>query len=500
MSATPPEEPERSEAPRAIARQLAFGFGLVSLVAVAMCGVLILQLIRVAGLVDSMRHDEDAIRGGAALSAAVREQYVHLAHTLIEGDRGHLDHYRDALGRVEASMETIESQVPAGELWRLDRIRENSGAIDERFRETLLTAMESGEIETLRREHRRVEELSLESSLHADHVARAIEGRMVGAHISATGVTRVGLLSDAICVALVVLLSIRYTLGLRKVVIKPLGRLTAAAQQIGSGDLTTRVGKIGRGELQAVASAFDRMVAELFAREKRVLRNERMAAIGQLAAGVAHEMNNPIGIIRGYLKTMQPEGDRWVLREELQILDDEASACQRIAEDLLTYARTPKLEFDRVRMHEFLERSTERLIESEELGEIDVLVRAESGTVTADRARLRQLVTNLLRNAAQASSEGGTVEIVGRSLGNRGYELRVCDSGAGVDEAERSKIFEPFYSKRSGGSGLGLAICQGIVAAHGGSIDVSTGSLGGAEFRVELPEDPPSRSARREMS
>ena len=133
---------------------------------------------------------------------------------------------------------------------------------------------------------------------------------------------------------------------LRGAVIKPLDRLADAARRFGSGDSRARVGNVGEGEFRALSEAFDAMAEELEAREKRLVESERLAAIGQLAAGVAHEINNPIGIIRGYLKTMGPETPPETLREELQILDEEAAACQSIAEDLVTFARAPDLRRD----------------------------------------------------------------------------------------------------------------------------------------------------------
>jgi signal transduction histidine kinase len=215
-----------------------------------------------------------------------------------------------------------------------------------------------------------------------------------------------------------------------------------------------------------------------------------MAVIGQLAAGVAHELNNPIGIIRGYLKTMSPDEDPETLREELQIVDEEAAQCQRIAEDLLSYARASELSLESVDLPSFFEETVRRFSESSSGIGSDIRVDAEAGQIQADRARLRQVLLNLLLNATQASPEGESVILRGQRV-EGGYEFAVFDRGPGVGEADRARIFEPFFSKRRGGSGLGLSVCHGIVEAHRGRIWVEARSAepseSGAVFRVELP-------------
>jgi len=212
-----------------------------------------------------------------------------------------------------------------------------------------------------------------------------------------------------------------------------------------------------------------------------------MAAIGQLAAGIAHEINNPIGIIRGYLRTMLPEAHHDALREELRILDEEAAACQRIAEDLLAYARTPELTKESVQIDLLIEDAANRFAStSKEVPR--VRVDAETATVSADPVRLRQVINNLARNAIEAGSP--EVEIVGRRIGTTEYLMRVLDRGPGIRDEARSRIFEPFFSTRRGGSGLGLAVCSGIIRAHGGSIEASDREGGGTAITVTLPLGP----------
>ena len=274
---------------------------------------------------------------------------------------------------------------------------------------------------------------------------------------------------------------------LRKAVLKPLALIADSARRFGAGDFTVRVGAVGQGELQSVADAFDRMLDEISARERRVLASERMAAIGQLAAGVAHEINNPIGIIRGYLKTMGPESPADALRDELRILDEEAAACQRIAEDLLAYSRTPDLRLRLTAIDELLRESVRRFEEADARGRDRITVQAEPHTMAVDGGRIRQVLLNLLRNAAQVSPADTPIEVTGARRGEA-YEIEVADRGPGVKPEDCARIFEPFFSQRADGSGLGLAVCQGIVRAHGGAIDVEARPGGGAILRVLLPE------------
>jgi signal transduction histidine kinase len=289
---------------------------------------------------------------------------------------------------------------------------------------------------------------------------------------------------------LVVLLSVLYTARLRRSLLTPLASLVSAAGRFGQGEFSTRVGRIGEGELQAVADACDHMAVELQAREQRLLATERMAVIGQFAAGIAHELNNPIGVIRGYLKTMQPTQPADMLREELQILDEEAAACQRIAEDLLAFAAPRGLELELMQVDVLLRTAVQRFVDSGEARGHEISVASSRSELLADAGRLRQVIFNLLRNAVQASPAGSTIEVGGDiAPDEKFYILSVADGGPGVPDDDKLRIFEPFFSKHNGGSGLGLAVCHGIVAAHGGRITVEDRSGPGAVLRVYLPLD-----------
>ncbi len=490
MPSTPPDTrtaPVTSPRSDLIARRIAAGFGLVTVVAVVMCAMLFSVITHVSGLVLDMRGKEFAINESHALATAVREQYAHQAHTLIEGTASHMAHYQAWVDRVQATVAKLRPIVPASEVVRLSRVRSASEHLDELFRTQMIPAAERGDRQTVARLHHEADHLSQSAADEADAIVREVEMHMVHDHVSATASTRDGIVMSALCVLLILTLSIWFTWRLRQAVLKPLAVVAQSARRIGGGDFSVRVGAIGEGELRAVAEAFDRMVDEIQARERRLLETERMAAIGQLAAGVAHEINNPIGIIRGYLKTMTVDSPPEVLRDELRILDEEAAACQRIAEDLLTYARAPELRALPVAMDDLIRESVRRLEDAQHAAAGRIAVRAEPGTILADGGRLRQVVLNLLRNALQASPSSASVTVDGKAQGDGGYEITVTDRGQGVDPKDRALVFEPFFSKRADGSGLGLAVCQGIVRAHGGSIAVESRVGGGAVFRVKLP-------------
>lgn len=470
---------------RVIARRLALGFGLVSLVAVVMCGMLISIIGDVANTVADMREDELAIRESLALATAVREQYMHQAHWIIERDEKHLHHYERWVNDVRRGVEILGPLVPDSKRAHVDRLAEDSQALDVLFQTKILPATRLDDHDAIGRYHREADTISQRATGHADGIAEAVEQRMAGAHTSATEATRLGLISGSMCIFLVLTLAAVFTLRLRTAVIKPLEVVSQAARRFGAGDFETRVGEVGEGELHSVAQAFDHMAEELQAREKRLLQQERMAAIGQLAAGIAHEINNPIQVIRGYLKTMESGSRPEILHEELSILDEEAAACQRLAEDLLAYARAPELRWDSVDMADLLKESARRFAETPQ-GQ-DVQVEADTASVLADGGRIRQVLFDLLVNAAQVSKPGSPIEVSGESLQEGGYEIRISDRGPGIPANEREKIFEPFFSKRPGGSGLGLAVCQGIVRAHGGTIDVEDRVGGGSTFCVRIP-------------
>ena len=468
-----------------IGRKLAYSFAAVSVLAAMQCVIHVLLISNVAGAVAEMRGHEGLIRGGLDLATAVREQYIHAAHNIAQGDRSHLDHYGQWVERVAKGSARLSNMVTSSERADLRRVAAASREFDTIFREQILPALDRDDTATVRRVHSQTEPILGRAAHLADALARGFERRMSHAHVSTTRVTHLGATLAVLGILLIVSVAIVATRQIRRAVIEPLSRLTQAAVEVGQGRFELSVGPVGEGEFRELAQAFERMAAELRKREAQVVQSERMAAIGQLAAGIAHEINNPIGIIRGYLRTMLPEAQEETLKEELRILDEEAAACQRIAEDPLAYARTPELTKERVQIDLLLEEAANRFSSSSASTTTQVRVDAEAAMVLADAVRLRQVLNNLARNALEAGSQ--EVEILGRCLGSSEYLIQVLDRGPGIREDVKTRIFEPFFSTRRSGSGLGLAVCSGIVGAHGGTISAKPREGGGTEIAVTLP-------------
>jgi two-component system, NtrC family, sensor kinase len=487
---TPPSAPQRSSAPDSssglFAKRLGRSFARVVVVATTVCALLLSFLIGVANSVHRMQLEEVAIRTALGLATSIREQYIHAAHTLIIGDRSHLDHYAEWVQRVLEGTTALRASVPAGERWRLDRIEAVSREMDRLFTERVVPAVLAGDRQRMLEAHGELEQKVAAAAADADWITRSVEGLMSHEHVSATRATYTGVFAAIAGIVVLTSLSVISTRALRDAVLRPLAALVEAATRIGEGDLSARVVIAPDGELGVVARAFDRMAAQLAEHQRRLISIERMAAIGQLAAGVAHEINNPIGVIRGYLRTMIPEAEREDLRKELSILDEEAAACQRIADDLVAYARAPEISRTDVEIASLLRSTGERFEASGESRGSAIRVGADESFVLVDPVRIRQVLQNLLRNAVQAAAPGSPIEVRGEQTSSA-YVISVMDRGVGVPDEHRTRIFEPFLSGRIHGTGLGLAVCKSIVRAHGGTIEVQPRDGGGSKFVVELP-------------
>lgn len=236
--------------------------------------------------------------------------------------------------------------------------------------------------------------------------------------------------------------------------------------------------------------------------ERQLMQSEKLAAIGQLAAGVAHEINNPLGNILLYathmIKDFEPNDVKF---KNLERVIENVKRSKEIVKDLLDYAKDSTVTMTGININELVEKCVNILKTEMKLNEIDyTLDMAEKlPTIQCDRNRIQQVLINLLHNAIQAIGFGGTIK-VSTGLANDGKYVRVAvaDSGQGIEPGELPRIFEPFYTTKENGSGLGLSICYGIIEMHKGKIWAESDAeglkpldgrqkKGGATVYFELP-------------
>lgn len=275
----------------------------------------------------------------------------------------------------------------------------------------------------------------------------------------------------------------------------PLERVTQRAKAVARGDLTPQPTERTDDEIGELATAFERMVGAVAKAQSRALANERLAAIGKMAAHVTHEIRNPLSSISLNVELLEENLADAGLRGEpvalLAAISREVQRLEHLSEEYLRVARLPQPRME----SEHLASTLREIVsfarpEMERAGlEIELEIDDDVPPALFDEGQIRQAVLNVLRNAREAMSDGGKIDVYLRAEG-MSIVVGVDDRGSGIPEDVRARIFDPFFSTKGEGTGLGLAITRQIVEAHGGTIAVEPREGGGTSFRILLPIAP----------
>jgi signal transduction histidine kinase len=279
--------------------------------------------------------------------------------------------------------------------------------------------------------------------------------------------------------------------------IRPILTLNETMKRAGRGDLSARSVERSGDEVGELSDAFNRMMDELEAARERekvqraqLAHTEKMAAVGTLAAGVAHEVNNPLAGISACLDNLRANPDDLDMKERyLDLIRDGLKRIERTVANLLNFSRQREIRPEATSINHNLRHVVELV--GYQLRRANVEVRfdldSDDAHVMADHFQMEQLFLNLVLNAIEAMPDGGALDLRTRVRdGNVVAEVR--DSGSGIPEEIQDRIFDPFFTTREigEGTGLGLAVSDSIVAAHGGTLEVTSKVGTGTTFRVSL--------------
>ncbi|MBP7795075.1 MAG: HAMP domain-containing protein, partial [Candidatus Saccharicenans sp.] len=255
-------------------------------------------------------------------------------------------------------------------------------------------------------------------------------------------------------------------------------------------------------EIREVEESFNAMVKAIEERdnrlkelaEKTILRSEKLASIGRLAAGIAHEINNPLTGILTYSSLLLEELKGTPYEEDLKVITEETLRCRKIVRGLLDFARDYKPEKVSVNLNTLIEETLQILENHVSFQNIKIVKNLDQNLpeVRIDADEFRSVINNLAVNAADAMPHGGQLTI-STSYDSEAREviIRVADTGVGISEENLKRIFEPFFTtkEKGKGTGLGLAMAYGAIKRHNGRIDVKSKLGEGTEFIIRLPVD-----------
>jgi signal transduction histidine kinase len=289
---------------------------------------------------------------------------------------------------------------------------------------------------------------------------------------------------------------------------RPLADLARRADAIAAGQVNDGAPVRGPGEIGVLAHSVDEMAKRIAERAElaaALARGDRLASVGVMSAQVAHEINNPLTTVLGYAKLLledKPEGHPD--RNALELIADEAERMKKIIGGLLEYARTPRPSEPATQLAtgsaapgqsepSTVVRHVAALVAPQlKKARATLVTDVQPGrSISIDAHALQQVLVNLIQNAAQALTDGGTITVSAKPVaGGIATQLSVADDGPGIAPADRTRVFDPFFTTKAPGTGtgLGLAVCKHLVATAGGSIEVGEGPSGkGAEFRIVVP-------------
>ena len=231
---------------------------------------------------------------------------------------------------------------------------------------------------------------------------------------------------------------------------------------------------------------------QLLEAQGQIVRSERLAVVGQLAGGVAHDLRNPLGAITNavyYVKRRLEAGDlpgsNPRIGQFLQITQDEVEHADRIIADLLTFARLAPPTFSAARLDRLIDEALSR-VEIRKNVRVERRIDPDLPDVLVDGDQVRRVFANLTANAQDAMPDGGVLAVIARTVDGHA-EVAFRDTGVGISGEDMDKMFDPLFTTKTKGTGLGLSICVGIVSQHQGTIEVENHPGEGTTVAVRLP-------------
>jgi nitrogen fixation/metabolism regulation signal transduction histidine kinase len=466
------------------------------------------HLDRSLGLYQELARTVKAQMRQEAATMAERESLRAAVRT---ADRPRIERELRVAFREHPSLVTLAARDAGGrELWRIERERPLDPAHENRLEVVRpLAEGEEDEVPSLlavfAASRARFDELSemsqfLDTYRKIEHRREADEKGYVLAFVALLGLTIVAAVGAGSLLARSV--SGRVT------------ELAEATKLVADGDLSIRVPERGDDELADLARSFNRMLGEVAESRSRIEYLQRIGAWQDMARRLAHEIKNPLTPIQLAVQEVHRryEGSEPAFRKlidtTLEIVEDEVGTLRRLVSEFSDFARLPQANLQTEDLAEFLRELSEQLLLLEDErgdGELPDGLRSawrgahigltfnlpkERAEVLMDRHMLRRVMLNLIQNSAQAMREKGERApkiVVSLRADRDSYLLDVEDSGPGIPEVLRERMFDPYVTTKSEGTGLGLAIVKKVIVEHGGSISAQSSELGGALLRIRLP-------------
>ncbi|HEY3359253.1 MAG TPA: ATP-binding protein [Polyangia bacterium] len=286
---------------------------------------------------------------------------------------------------------------------------------------------------------------------------------------------------------------------------RPVSQLVEGTRRLAAGDLEHPIAVYSHDEIGELARSFNENTEKLARAQRQLVEAEKLASVGRLAAGVAHEINNPLTGILTYAEAMRDELEAAEARQrqDLESIIGETLRCREIVHRLLDFARQRPMARRAASLGDLVERVVQLVERQAPFAKVVIARRLDPGLgdVALDTNLMHQVIVNLLVNAAQAMPDGGVITVETAASTDRARALlRVSDTGPGIAPEVRSRLFEPFFTTKSQGTGLGLAVAWGIVQRHHGTLSFASEPGKGTTFTVELPRQAPPAAPAREAA
>lgn len=280
---------------------------------------------------------------------------------------------------------------------------------------------------------------------------------------------------------------------------RPLQKITLAAVKVTDGDYGTEVNlKKSNDEIGLLSQSFNEMsrkmasdIEQLRHLNEQLIRTEKLAAMGTLSAGVAHEVNNPLASISSLIQMMQRNDELdEKSKEKLELIQTQIQRITQVTKDMMDFARVRPAAKSEIDVNEIIQASLRLASFDKSFKKLKLRKDLSFGLpkIFADADQLQQVFLNLFLNARDAMPNGGELSIKSFKTENS-INIEISDDGIGIENEDLKKIFDPFYTTKSTGkgTGLGLAVCYGIITAHDGKIEVSNNNGNGSKFLISLP-------------